>query len=348
MKCDCVRRALIVLTVFVLSQTGYAQQAGTPDGVAEPQEAQTATGGPRITFDKTAHDFGKVSSQSDCTAQFAFKNTGSDVLNISDVRKCCGAVVTLDKKELAPGESGTLKVQYNTGASAGLMSRQLRVLSNDQTKPLVVLNIRAQVVLKVDYQPQRFELVPNKENAGCPKITITSFDKKPFSIKSFQSTGQIITADVNPSAKATKFVLDPKVDLEKLKKQSAGAITISLTHPEQDKVTIPFRMMPQFRIMPGSIVLVNPTPLQPEVEYITITNNYDEQFEIETASSEKGLAKALGKRAIPNGYRLRVEVTPPVRDAATNAFADILTVQVKGGEKLSIRCYGRYLDAAKK
>ncbi len=341
----------VILALAVLPQTGCQQQAKAPDiakaNVAtEPQKAQITKETPRITFDKTAYDFGEVSPGKKYTGQFKFENTGSGILKITGVKKCCGAVVTLDKQELSAGESGTLKVEYSTGSGSGVVSRQLRVNSNDETNAEVTLTIKAQVVPKIDYQPERISLVLNKENAGCPKITIASLDKKPFSIKSFQSTGETITADVDPSVEATKFVLEPKVDLEKLAKRSAGFIAISLTHPELDRVTILFNVAQRFKTTPGSILLLNPKPLEPAVQKVMLVSSYGEQFEIKSSSSEKGFVKILSQQKVDEGYRLEVEITPPARDA-TNAFTDLLNIQLKGGEKLSLKCYGRYVDTKK-
>jgi len=351
MKCYRLRWVFVVLTLIALAQAGCQQQAKTPEKaepevVTEPQKTQITEETPRITFDKTAYDFGEVSPSRKYTGQFTFTNTGSGILKITDVKKCCGAVVTLDKTELSPGEKGVLKVEYSSGQASGLVSRQLRVSSNDETNAEVALTIKARIVPKIDYQPQRISLVLNKENAGCPTITLTSLDKQPFSIKAFQSTGETITADVDPSVEATKFVLQPKVDLEKLRKRSTGFITITLTHPELDRVTIIFSLLQRFKTTPGSILLVNPKPLQPAVQKVIVVSNYGEQFEIESASSDKGFAKVLSQQAIPNGYRLEVEITPPARDA-TSGFTDMLNIQLKDGEKLSIKCYGRYVDTKK-
>jgi hypothetical protein len=127
--------------------------------VAEPQKTQITEGTPRITFEKTVYDFGEVSPGKKYTGQFTFANTGTGLLKISEVKKCCGAVVTLDKEELSPGQSGALKVEYSSGQSSGLISRQLRVNSNDETNPEVALTIKARIVPKVDYQPQRIRIV---------------------------------------------------------------------------------------------------------------------------------------------------------------------------------------------
>ena len=341
-----------VLALIVLLQTGCQQQgkepgeggpALEPKPTSAEQKTQAPETAPKITFENTVYDFGEVGTEKKYTGQFTFSNTGNAPLRITDVKKCCGAVVTLDKKELAPGESGVLKVEYNTARGAGAMMRQLHVNSNDQTNPDVTLTIKARVVPKVDYEPKRINLVLNKENAGCPQITLTGLDNKPFSITGFQSTGESITADVDPSVEATKFVFQPKVDLEKLQRRSAGFIAIDLTHPELNRVTIYFSTKVRFQTTPASIILFNPAPQKPTVKKISIVSNYGETFEVESTSSQKGFARVLSQKEIPNGCQFEVEVTPPALDG-TGQFTDVLNVQLKGGEKLAIKCYGRYMN----
>jgi Protein of unknown function (DUF1573) len=343
MKRYCLSRLSVVLALIVLAQAGCQQQARTSSKiVSTKQKTQTAAAAPRITFEKTVYNFGEVSPSKKYDGQFKFTNTGSGVLKITQIKKCCGAVVTLDKHELAPGQSAELKVVYTSGQGAGLVSKQLRISSNDPTNPEVTLTIKARVVPKVDYQPQRITLALNQENAGCPKITLRSLDKRPFSITAFQSTGESITADVDPSVEATKFVLHPKVDLEKLRKRTAGFVAISLTHPQMSRVIIYFNTLPHFRTTPGSIILFNPEPHKPIIRKITVINNYGGPFEIESTSSDKGIAKVLSRQPIAGGYQLEVQVTPPAPDR-TGRFTDLLTVHVKGGEAVRIKCYGRYL-----
>lgn len=344
MRHCCKISLAVTVALALLVQSGCQEQAKAP---VEPQaELVASETRPEIAFEKTIHDFGEVSSGKEYTGQFKFTNTGSGVLKITEVKKCCGAVVTLDKKELAPGESGTLKVEYNTGRRAGLVSKQLRVFSNDKTNPKVTLTIKARVVIRIDYQPARIYLLLDKENVGCPNITIRSLDNQPFSITAFQSTGDTITADVDPSVEATKFVLEPKVDLQKHQKRSRGLVAISLTHPEIDKVTIRFTTKQRFELKPTGVFLLNPRPQEPNINKVFIVSNYDESFEIESTSSEKGIAKVLSQRAIAGGYRLEVEITPPP-PGETRMFTDVVNVRLKGGETLAIKCYVRYLSKKK-
>jgi len=333
---------LLYLTVawILLSETGCQEQAKAPDEMTK--SVSVAVGlAPEITFDKVVHDFGEVSALKIYKYEFKFSNTGDALLRIAEVKKCCGSAVTLDKQELAPGESGVLKVAYNSGRGSGAVRRQLHVISNDPANPRVTLVIKAMIVAKVAYAPKRILLVLNEENAGCPKITLSSIDKQPFSIKTFRSTGNCITADVDRSVEATKFVLQPKVDLEKLQKRSVGSVAISLTHPEMDRVNIYFSTLLRFKTTPRSIILFNPEPKKPTVKKVTVVNNYNEQFGVESTSSEKGFVKVLSQEKTDKGYQFEVEITPPPPDD-TGKFTDVLYVNLKGGQKLSIKCYGKY------
>lgn len=314
---------------------------GAHERGASAQRVQADQSPPRIVFEQTAYDFGDVTGGKTYTGQFRFANAGSGVLKITEVQSCCGAVVTLDRKELPPGESGTLNVAYNTGAREGPISKQLHVNSNDAANPRVTLTIDARIVRKVDCQPARLGLLRDKENAGCPEITLTSLDQQAFSIESFQSTGQSITATVDPSVKATEFVLRPKVDLEKLLKNPGGFVAIVLTHPELDRIMVPFATKPRFQLRPESLVLFQPTAQEPSIYRVSVLSNYDEDFEIESTSSEKGAARVLGQRRIAGGYQLEVEITPPLHNE-TGIFTDVLHIQLTNGEKLSAKCFIRY------
>jgi len=335
--------ALIVVLVLLL-QIGCQQKVKGPEiGQKEAETVPPAgTTGPKITFDNVVYDFGDVAAGRKYTGEFKFTNTGDGLLKITEVKKCCGVVAKLSKKEFEPGENGVLKVEYLSGPNASTMRRLLYVNSNDTANPEVVLTIKAKVTPKVAYEPQRLNLMLTDKNAGCPNITLTSLDNQPFSIKTFQSTGESITIDVDPSVKATKFVLQPKVDLEKLQNRSSGFISIELTHPECNRVYLSFNTKLRFEFKPRSIIIFNPEPQKPLIRKISLVNNYSEDFEIDSTSSENGLAKVLSQEKNANGYTLEVEITPPLRDD-TDKFRDVLYVNLKGGEKLSIICYGRYL-----
>jgi len=373
MNRNCLILAAFVVGCLLLLQAGCQKQAKVPEesktmlvqqnaGPNEPAASETrldgpvivsvknvtvpeaTKGGPKITFEKVVHDFGEISPKSNNSCEFKFTNTGDGLLKIGKIEYCCGFTARLkgNKKDYAPGESGTVIVTFSASRFRGTLTKYQYVNNNDKARPRVRLTVKAKIVPKVSYQPERLNLVLKGENAGCPEITLTSLDNQPFAIMQFKSTGNSITADFDPSVKKTKFVLEAKVDVEKLRRALNGRISISLTHPECRMITIPFNTRPRFKITPPSIIDLKAEPLKPTTRKVWILNNYGEDFEIESASSRKGIVKILGRKEIRGGYEFELEMTPPAIEGNKRFFTDIFFVNIKGGERLQITCRGFY------
>jgi hypothetical protein len=356
----CPRLFLSLVGVFLISLLGCENPARIgadhPTTLApgaqtqEPAAAAPATSSrqlqPQITFATTVCDFGEVSPGKKCEGRFEFTNTGDGVLKIAEVKKCCGVVAEPEQQELAPGQTGVLHVKYQAARSAGRMMRQLHVNSNDPAHPSVALMIKAQIAAKVACKPQMLMLRLKGENAGCPEITLTSTDNQPFSVKAFTSTDDCLTADVDTSAQATQFVLQPIADLEKLQSHSSGRIQITVTHPECDglDVLVPFSVLPKFGFNPTALFAFDARPGTPIVRDLSMLNRYREEFEIESVSSKYGSANVVEQARLRNGYRFKVKITPPPHaiDKTNRVFSDVLYVNTRDGERLAINVYVRY------
>jgi hypothetical protein len=300
---------------------------------------------PKITFEKVVHDFGEVGPNTKNTGEFKFTNTGDALLKITKLRTLASVVAKLDKnkEEYTPGESGAVKVEWNSGTRPWLHLLKVVVHSNDRANPEITLTIQAQIVLKVACEPNRLKLVLDKENAGYPKVTLRSLESQPFSITGFRSTGDCITAEFDPAEEATKFVLEPKVNMEKLQNNLNGRIIISTTHADSNVVYVPFSTLPGYTVDPPMLVVFNTEPKKPVVRKILVFSNYGKYFEIESVSSNSNVVgiKILKQTKISDGYQLDLEITPPAANGNAK-FMDELSVNIKGGEKLTVRCNGYY------
>ena len=69
----------------------------------------------QIKFDETVYNFGNIKEDGGkVTHEFPFTNVGSEPLKITDARAECGCTKPeFPKEEIAPGESGVIKVTYN-------------------------------------------------------------------------------------------------------------------------------------------------------------------------------------------------------------------------------------------
>jgi len=316
------------------NQQTPAQPPATPEPNGPP---------PKIVFEKTTHDFGNISPGSINACEFNFQNKGAGTLVISDISKVCGCTVTtLDKKYYAPEEKGTIKVQFSADNGIGVRAKQMYVFSNDKDNPRVELTIRAAITKKVVCEPAQLDYKLKGDNAGVAEITIQSVDNQPFAITGFSSTSDAVTAKFDPNQQASKFVLQTKIDPQKMGASSNGRIEIAVTYPGVSSLTVSFSVLTRFRADPPAINVLNAEPGKVVQKELWVLNNYDEDFEITSAASKEGIIKVLSKEKVGNRYKFNLEITAPPTKNAVRMFTDTLSVSTKDGEKVDIACRGFY------
>lgn len=107
----------------------------------ETRQADTAS----ISFNETTHDYGTIKKGSDGSCVFTFTNSGKIPLVLSNVQASCGCTTPYwPKTPVAPGKSGEIKIEYNTG-NVGAFQKTITVYSNAQT---IVLTIKGTVLEK--------------------------------------------------------------------------------------------------------------------------------------------------------------------------------------------------------
>lgn len=340
---------LLIVTILLIPNSGCEEQAKVEDIKVNRTESDKLTADtpdpngpqPRIKFDNVVLNFGNVGPGTKSTSELKFTNTGEGILKITKVSKCCGIVASTDKDEYAPGENGSVKVIFNASSNTGRFRRNIVVHSNDLLNPGVRLTIKAEIIPKIACHPDSLRLILSEENAGCEKVTIKSLDDQPFAITRIRSTANCITADYDPAIKAPEFVIDLKVDMEKIQSNQKGEINFNLSHPEGKTASVRFNVIPKYTIKQPLMILFNCEPQKTLQRTIWIYNNYKDEFEIESAVSENKMITIANQTKIENGYQLDLEITPPEKKGKAK-FTDVLNITLKGGEKLKVTCNGYF------
>lgn len=84
-----------------------------------------------LTFAETTYDFGEIAPGEKVTKEFEFTNTGKSPLKIVDAQSSCGCTIpTVPKKMFEPGESGVIKVVFDSIGKAGNIKKKIRVSAN--------------------------------------------------------------------------------------------------------------------------------------------------------------------------------------------------------------------------
>jgi hypothetical protein len=305
--------------------------------------AEDVTKGPIIKFDKLIHDFGEVGPGSTHRCEFRFKNIGDSMLRITKPEsKCACTVGRLTKTEYGPGESGAIKVtKFKVTKQQRTHTQYLTVTTNDETRRVVKLAVKAKVVLKVTHAPKRLTLLLKDDGGNPPEITLTGIDGQAFAVRSLEATSRGITADYDSSIEATKHSIELKVDASRVGRALTGNINVKLTHPDCKELSIPYDIVPRFQTDPAKIFLYNVQPEEPNEKTIWLLSNYGEDFEVESVSSEKKLIKVLNQEKIGGRYKFVLEITPPA-DTGKRRFRDVFHIKLKDGEELKVNCDGFY------
>ncbi len=91
------------------------------------------------------------------TATLEIKNTGNELLKISEVKPTCGCTTApLGKYELAPGEATTMKVTLNMGSSSGKLHKSIRINSNDASQSVKTVSLKANIIRPIEIKPTSY------------------------------------------------------------------------------------------------------------------------------------------------------------------------------------------------
>jgi hypothetical protein len=127
--------------------------------------------GPRIVFDSTSHDFGKVIAGAAVVHVFTVKNTGDQTLVLPAVHSTCGCTgAVLKTNQIPPGGSGEVKVTFSAGSSMGLARKSVVVTSNDPRAPSTHLEISAVVQADLSYEPRYIRLITDDPPYGTARV----------------------------------------------------------------------------------------------------------------------------------------------------------------------------------
>jgi hypothetical protein len=106
-----------------------------PRHIPDHDTVQVSDTLPHIVFLQTAQDLGKIMEGEKIEVIFEYYNSGAEDLQITGVETSCGCTtVSWDKTALPHGESGSLKVLFNSEGFSGLQTKAVRVLSNSRKK----------------------------------------------------------------------------------------------------------------------------------------------------------------------------------------------------------------------
>ncbi|QHL88285.1 DUF1573 domain-containing protein [Nibribacter ruber] len=150
----CEKKQDTETTTTTTEQTASVSTVATNDPATNPNVASAEPVNPNapkpvMTFKETEHDFGTIKQDKKVQHTFSFTNTGKSPLVIESATATCGCTVPEWPKEpIAPGATGSIKVEFDPTGKVGQQSKQITITANTdpQVNQLIIkTNITASV-----------------------------------------------------------------------------------------------------------------------------------------------------------------------------------------------------------
>ncbi|RZJ60681.1 MAG: DUF1573 domain-containing protein [Flavobacterium sp.] len=100
---------------------------------------------PVAVFESLDHDFGTIKAGDKVEHIYKFKNEGTGDLVVSEVKPSCGCTVPdYTKTPVKPGETGEIKVTFDSSGKSGAQQKTVAVTLNTE-KGAETLNFKANI-----------------------------------------------------------------------------------------------------------------------------------------------------------------------------------------------------------
>ncbi|MGA2866132.1 MAG: DUF1573 domain-containing protein [Verrucomicrobiota bacterium] len=254
--------------------------AVVPPGTGAPPVATsspTNIPGPKIQFDATIYDFGKVMSGQQVKHTFCFTNTGSQDLVLSNVQGSCGCTALGDwAHQVKPGESGQIPVVFNTANYNYPVTKFVTVVCNDKTQPFVSLQLKGIVWKPIDVSPPVASLFLRPDCPfGSVTIRITNGLEQLLLLSVPESNNRLFAAELRTNNLGREYlvIISNTAALPPGSVQGQITFKTSVTNVPVISILTWANSQPAMNIVPLRIDLTQaPLPTN-QLRYVTIINN---------------------------------------------------------------------------
>jgi copper(I)-binding protein len=271
-----MRDSLVLATIMSVSTLVVgARQTSAPPVTAA---ATTNAVGPKIQFATSVYDFGRMRSGDPVKFTYVFTNTGDALLVLNNVQPQCGCTAAGEwTKQVEPGKTGVIPIQFNTAAYNGGVLKQVTVTCNVTNQPMLFLQLKGTVYKPYDVNPQIavFNLAPDADTASMV-LTITNNMEEPLLLSALEVNNPIFAAQLitNVLGKGYQVKLTIVPPLPALG-SAQGHLTLktSWSNTPTIPVTLVANIQPAVMVTPPSLMLP-PGPLATGItNSIAIQNN---------------------------------------------------------------------------
>jgi hypothetical protein len=270
-------KGLALATAVLVLETALAQAQPAPPAPAVEIPAVPSPLGPKIKIATPLYDFGRARAGDPVKYTYYFTNSGDEMLILSNVQPQCGCTAAGDwTRQVEPGQSGGIPIQFNTVNYNGPVFKQVTVTCNDKTQRTLALHLKGTVFKPLDVNPQIAVLnIPPDAETGSAIVSITNHTDEPLTLAAPESNNRSYVAKLKTIEPGRSYQLEVSAVSPLPTGGTQGLISMktSWTNPTVLNVTVYANVQPAISVIPSRIMLP-PAPLSaPQTPSVTIQNN---------------------------------------------------------------------------
>lgn len=231
-----------VLLVCLIAGMKTIAAPAEPSAETRSVTASTNAGrGPTIRFATTVFDFGRLKSGDVASHDFVFTNIGQASLELSNVHAGCGCTIAGNwSRQVAPGQTGVVPIQFNSGGFGGPIAKAVTVTCNDRSQPTVDLQIKGTVWKWVEMIPQYayFDVTPESLSNATRVVRIVNHEAEPLTLFAPESNNRVFAAELTAKQAGEEFELVVRLVPPLARGTEQGMITIGTSSTNEPVLKI--------------------------------------------------------------------------------------------------------------
>jgi hypothetical protein len=227
-----------------------------------PAFAQLGTDevGPRITFSMPVYDFGRVKSGELVKHTYTFTNSGSQVLEVTNVQPSCGCTTAGEwTHRVEPGQIGTVGIQFNTTGMGGEVLKTVTISSSDKSNPAFTLQLKGTVWKPIEVLPgfAVLNILPDAITASTIVKITNNTEEYIYITSGPKCSTTAFSAGIRTNQPGKEFQVDIKAVPPFEPGNSRATITLTTTSTNQPLISIGVWsiVQPKLAVIPPQITL---------------------------------------------------------------------------------------------
>jgi hypothetical protein len=253
--------------------------------------AAATSAGPRAVTPDPVYDFGVRENADSVEHAFTLVNDGDEPLKILDVRTNCGCTVaTLDKREVAPGQSMLVRATLHLQGRHGPQLKTVLLATNDPENAQVLLTFKGEAIETIEVQPNYISFGSLDDAAeGAEADLRLTFRRPGITVEKIFFTDDTGAFKVTEKAGASAdpdvrtFTVMLKQDLPPGGYRDTLVFTTNYEHRPRLQIDLFARIRDSIELVPKSIVL--PAGASGQKRYIFVTRGTVKNFTVLDAST---------------------------------------------------------------